>query len=68
MPHIAGIPIGRSLVSTLLTRGSIMRTRDSSITRLGFTCFHLEGCFGDYAPVEVLLPPRSRMYAFARRR
>ncbi|HEY3803762.1 MAG TPA: hypothetical protein VGL61_14205 [Kofleriaceae bacterium] len=45
------------------------RTRDVSITRLGFTCFHLEGCLGDYAPVEVaVLPPRSRMYAFARRR
>jgi len=28
--------------------------RNPSITALGFTCFHLEGSLGDYAPVEVI--------------
>ena len=32
-------------------------------------CFHLEGCVGDYAPVEVVLTnTRSRMRAFTYRR
>jgi hypothetical protein len=47
----------------------IMRKRDFSITSLGFRCFHLEGCVGDYAPVEVVLTnTRSRMRAFTYRR
>lgn len=40
--------------------------RDASITVLGFTCFHLEGCVGDYAPVEVVRT-RAAMGAFANR-
>jgi hypothetical protein len=46
-----------------------MRKRDGSITSLGFRCFHLEGCVGDYAPVEVVITnTRSRMRAFTYRR
>ncbi|HEY1552652.1 MAG TPA: hypothetical protein VGG28_32710 [Kofleriaceae bacterium] len=46
-----------------------MRKRDSSITTLCFKCFHLEGCVGDFAPVEVVLTnTRSRMRAFTYRR
>jgi hypothetical protein len=46
-----------------------MRKRDLSITTLGFKCFHLEGCVGDYAPVEVTITnTRSRMRAFTYRR
>jgi hypothetical protein len=46
-----------------------MRKRDVSITSLGFKCFHLEGCVGDYAPVEVTITnTRSRMRAFTYRR
>jgi hypothetical protein len=48
-----------------MTRRS--RRRDASITTLGFTCFHLEGCHGDYAPVEVIAT-RGALRALANRR
>jgi hypothetical protein len=44
------------------------RRRDRAITSLGFTCFHLEGRPGDYAPVEVLAAhPRLRPFVRVRR-
>jgi hypothetical protein len=56
-------------VSIIMTRRSPRRDASirPSITRLGFTCFHLEGRLGDYAPVEVI-SLRGALRALANRR
>jgi hypothetical protein len=56
----------RSYHSTKKLGGRRTRSpRDASIVSLGFTCFHLEGCIGDFAPVEVV-HSRATMAIFVR--